>query len=83
MKTKRIAIKVYLEAEDEIYKRVETLANQTSLSLSSVAGMALRHGLPSVEQTMNHLFEGSIVSHVDKKTVKVQSNKAKIKPKRA
>lgn len=82
MKTKRVAIKVYLEAEDEIYKRVEFLASKTTLSLSSVAGMALRYGLPSVEQTMKKLFEDdpSYSSYDEAKSQKVQSNKTKRKP---
>ena len=61
MTTKRIAIKVYLDEDSEIYKRVSSLAEKTTLSLSSLAGMAMRHGLSSVEQTMKHLFEGTEV----------------------
>ena len=59
MTKKRIAIKVYLMEDSEIYRRVSSLAEKTTLSLSSVAGMAMRHGVPSVEQKMKELFDAT------------------------
>ena len=60
MNKKRVAIKVYLSEDSEIYKRVSALSEKTTLSLSSVAGMALRHGIPSVEQSMSQVFSGAV-----------------------
>lgn len=68
MNEKRVAIKVYLSEDSEIYKRVLELSQKTTLSLSSVAGMALRHGLPSVETTMQKVFDGTeVLDHLPKR----------------
>ena len=55
-KQKTISIKVYFQADDvahmKVYKRLELLTKRTSLSASAVAGMALRFGLPRVEDAL-------------------------------
>lgn len=45
----RVPIKVYFEPSDEFLSRIEAVSVRTGLSLSAVASLAIRKGLPAVE----------------------------------
>lgn len=54
--TKRVPVKVYFEATNETLKRLEHVANVSGLSLSSVASMAMKHGMDKVEDMLAGVF---------------------------
>ena len=67
-KRKIIPIKVYFQADDEagmkVVKRVETIVKRTGLSVSAVAGLAIRYGLMKVEEALPEVkaVEGKKIS---------------------
>ena len=71
--TKRVPVKVYFEATNEVLKRLEHVASVTSLSLSSVASMAMKHGIDKVEDMLSNVFP-----EVKNATI-IQTRKAKSK----
>lgn len=65
----RVPIKVYFEPSDEFLSRIEAIAARTGLSLSAVASLAIRKGLPTVETLTD------IPAEPPKKTRKAKSKK--------
>lgn len=51
MKKKATDIRVYAtdEASKKVFERIENIAKRTGLSISKVAGMAIRFGITDVE----------------------------------
>lgn len=53
---KKIALKIYF-SDDVLMKRVEKLADDMGLSVSSAGGMIIRYGLPVLEKTVQKIFD--------------------------
>jgi len=53
-KKKLVAIKMYFE-DETIPKRIEKLAKNMGLSVSSASGMIIRYGLPEMEKAVKKI----------------------------
>lgn len=53
-KPERVDIKIYLMGDSglEVARRLERVVTETGLSISQVAGMALRYGMPELEKRL-------------------------------
>lgn len=58
---KKVSVKVYFDNDMQTYNRVLALSKKTGLSVSAVAGLAIRHGLPVVEKSFQSLVKSSPV----------------------
>jgi hypothetical protein len=65
--SKRTPIKVYFEPSDKFLSRIERVAANTGLSLSAVASLAIRQGLPVVENLAGSQMELPIKTRKVKK----------------
>lgn len=63
----RVGVKFYLEKDDEVLKRFEYLQKITGLSMSSIAGMTVRYGLPAVEKILEGVMNDAVVEPVKPK----------------
>ena len=54
--TKRVPVKVYFEHDNDVLKRLSHASDVSGLSLSSVASMAMKHGIDKVEVMLSGVF---------------------------
>lgn len=59
MKKKTTDIRVYAtdEASEKLFERIENIAKRTGLSISKIAGMAIKFGITDVEDRLLEAHE--------------------------